>query len=126
MSVDDPFVVLAIAPTLDGAVIKRAYFAALAKTPPHVDPEGFRKLRKAYDCLTVPGSRALAFLRAPRDHEAELARWDERFGAGVKQALADSRRAQLAEHGTEQFIERVTRMRLDELVSEKRAVGVGA
>jgi hypothetical protein len=55
---EDPFVVLAIAPTADAAQVKRAYFAALKRHPPHADPAGFRRVRAAYDRLSAPGALA--------------------------------------------------------------------
>src|SRR5439155_9465721 len=48
---ESPFQVLGIAPTLDLGAVKRAYFAALTRHPPHADPEGFRRLRAAYEPL---------------------------------------------------------------------------
>ena len=37
---EGPFAVLGIAPTLDLGAVKRAYFAALPRHPPHADPAG--------------------------------------------------------------------------------------
>lgn len=119
MTTENAFVVLGIAPTIDVSLIKRAYFAALAKTPPHVDPEGFRRLRKAYDELLLPATRALAFLRAPADDQPELAHWEERFGARVRHAQAEGRRAALASKAADRFIERVSRMRLEDVLSQR-------
>lgn len=61
----DPFAVLGIAPTLDPAVVKRGYFAALTRHPPHVDPEGFRRIREAYEVLRGDGLRAAHLAAAP-------------------------------------------------------------
>lgn len=47
----DPFRTLGIEPTLDRASIKRAYFGELQRHPPHADPEGFRRIRDAYEQL---------------------------------------------------------------------------
>lgn len=65
MTQPSPFDVLGLPPTLDVAVIKRAYFAAVAASPPHGDPERFRRVREAYETLKANEGRAAAFLRAP-------------------------------------------------------------
>jgi hypothetical protein len=83
-----PFSVLGILPTLDSAVIKRAYFEQLSLHPPHKDPEGFRGLRAAYETLKQPGGLAVAHLEADLDLAAAAAPYRERFDA----ALADARR----------------------------------
>ena len=62
---DGPFAVLGVAPTLDGATVKRAYFAALARHPPHQDAEGFQRVRSAYEALSSPGALAAAYLASP-------------------------------------------------------------
>jgi hypothetical protein len=61
----DPFAILAIAPSVDINAIKRAYFSALQRCPPHLDPEGFQRIRGAYEQLTKPGGAASAFLSMP-------------------------------------------------------------
>ena len=37
---ESPFAVLDLPATPDASAVKRAYFAQLAKHPPHADPEG--------------------------------------------------------------------------------------
>ncbi len=113
---DNPFGVLGLPPTLDPARIKRAYFAALAKTPPHQDGDGFRKLRKAYEQLTQPGSLALAFLRASGDPATDIAQWEGRFLTRVNEAREASQATRLASRATEEFIGRVSRMRWDDVI----------
>lgn len=83
-----PFSVLGIAPTLDSAAIKRAYFEQLSLHPPHKDPEGFRELRAAYETLKQPAGLAAAYLGADLDVAAAAAPYRERFDA----ALAAARR----------------------------------
>lgn len=61
----DPFAVLAMTPSLDVAAIKRAYFAALQRCPPHRDPSGFQTIRAAYERLIKPGGAASALLSLP-------------------------------------------------------------
>jgi hypothetical protein len=52
----------------DAAVIKRAYRQALAKHPPDRDPEGFRRIRDAYELLCDPWARAKDLLHSPLPH----------------------------------------------------------
>jgi len=83
----DPFAVLAMAPTLDVAAIKRAYFAALQRCPPHRDPSGFQTIRGAYERLVKPGGAASAFLSIPPAAEAAaLLRLQEKWGARIDAA----------------------------------------
>ena len=49
----------------DAAVIKQAYRRALAKHPPDRDPEGFRRIRDAYELLCDPWARAKDLLHSP-------------------------------------------------------------
>lgn len=48
----------------DAAAIKDAYRRALAGHPPDTDPEGFRRIRAAYELLRDPWSRAAELLDA--------------------------------------------------------------
>jgi curved DNA-binding protein CbpA len=70
----DPFAVLGLEPTVDPAAIKQAYFAALRQHPPHTDPEGFRRVRTAYEALATAKERSRTYWLAPLDREAERAR----------------------------------------------------
>ena len=49
----------------DAAVIKQAYRRAVAKHPPDLDPEGFRRIRAAYELLRDPWARAHDMLHSP-------------------------------------------------------------
>ena len=95
MSARDPFATLGIAPTLDPVLVKRAYFTALAAHPPHRDPEGFGRVRAAYEALSSPGALGAAYLASPLDVEAELARYRERFDAALA-SVREARRAEVA------------------------------
>jgi len=114
MAEPSPFEVLQIAPTLAVGAVKRAYFAALQKHPPHSDPEGFRRLRQAYERLQRPLERAAAFALSPVDVEGEL----ERFRApeGGKLAAARERRAAAgaAQAARSAFVEEASRLTLEE------------
>jgi curved DNA-binding protein CbpA len=115
MSADDPFAVLKIAPTCDLAAIKRAYFAELVQNPPHSAPEGFRRLRAAYETLSDPHTALLAFLRAPIDTDAELAHFAQEWGARVEQAARVGREQRLAARATQTFVDRIAKMTYAEM-----------
>lgn len=60
---DDARRALALAPgETDAAAIKQAYRRAVAAHPPDVDPEGFRRVRDAYELLREPWARLEALL----------------------------------------------------------------
>lgn len=112
----DPFSVLEIPPTLDSGQVKRAYFRLLARHPPHQDPEGFRRLRQAYEELTRPGGQAVAYLRAPVDMAAELAVYEGRCGAALAEVQAAWQGAQDRQRATERLVEAVGRLAYADLV----------
>jgi curved DNA-binding protein CbpA len=87
-----PFAILGMAPTLDLGAIKRAYFTALAKHPPHRDPDGFKQIRSAYEALGSRGNAASLLLRSAIDVESELSVLRGRHDA----ALASARQASTA------------------------------
>ena len=85
MSVQEMFAVLGIGVTRDENEIRTAYRNLLVKTNPEDDPEGFKRLRGAYE-------EALAYARMPEQDDAVLeAEWMEEKGpAGeVLRQLAD-------------------------------------
>ena len=91
------FEVLRCAPTLDEGAIRRAYYAELRLHPPHQDPDGFKRLREAYEALLDPKGRSANFLAAPLDVQALLARYDAQLAeplAAAKAAMSDSARVQ--------------------------------
>jgi hypothetical protein len=70
MSILDPFDdarhALSLAPgEEDAAAIKRAYRRAVLAHPPDTDPEGFRRIRDAYELLRDPWTRLDALLVSP-------------------------------------------------------------
>ncbi len=101
---DNPYFVLGLESTLDVARIKRAYFSALSRTPPHIDPEGFRRLRAAYEALTDEKTRTLRFLQTPPDAAGELERFERTWGKRIAEARARAQREQEASRAVERFI----------------------
>jgi curved DNA-binding protein CbpA len=55
----NPFAVLGLEETADDEAVRAAYLDAVRTSPPDRDPEGFRRIREAYEAL--------------RDHERRLA-----------------------------------------------------
>ena len=103
------FHVLGIPPTLDLAAVKRAYFAATVRCPPHVDPDGFRAIRAAYEALSKPGGLAAAFMESP----PEVQQNDDLEGA-IARAAARLREERA--HGAQvaAFVARVSAMSLED------------
>jgi len=50
----DPFAVLGLEETVDDEAVRAAYVQALRTSPPDRDPEGFRRIRAAYEALREP------------------------------------------------------------------------
>lgn len=69
----DPFDVLGVTPDVDDAGLKRAYFAKVREHPPEKDPEGFQRVRAAFEALR------------DAEHRERLA--EQRGGGGVPEAL---------------------------------------
>jgi len=103
------FEILGIQPTLDPAAVKRAYFAAAQRCPPHADPDAFRAIRAAYEALSQPGALAAAFmasaLEVPQDDELE----QEIARAASRLKGARAHAAEIAA-----FVARASAMTLDE------------
>ncbi len=114
MDAPNPFDVLGIGATFDLQVIKRAYFAAIAKTPPHVDPAKFRQTRDAYELLLSDETRVLAFLRVPVKAE-EMSAFDAKWAERITAAQAASRPTTDSPEAVRRFIERLSRVELDEV-----------
>jgi hypothetical protein len=108
----DPFEALGIPPTLDLAQVKRAYFALLQRHPPHADPEGFRRVRAAYEALTAPGALGLAYATAPIAAAEELERWHQRWDAAMQQALAHHHETAARAAAIETFVATASKMAL--------------
>ncbi|KFE62426.1 J domain-containing protein [Hyalangium minutum] len=113
---EDPFVVLGLQPTLDVATIKRAYFAALARHPPHQDPQGFGRLRSAYEELTRPGGLAAAYLASPVDVRRLASEARQRFDAALQSASEKAATLRDKEEASAQFLERCSRMQWEEVL----------
>jgi curved DNA-binding protein CbpA len=73
----DPFAVLGIEETADDEAVRAAYLRALRASPPDHDPEGFRRIRAAYEALRDTESRLALRLFGP----SPLANLDELLDA---------------------------------------------
>jgi curved DNA-binding protein CbpA len=113
METADPFRVLGLDPTLDRAAIKRAYFAAVQRTPPHSDPEAFRRVRTAYEQLQSPSQVQTAYLQGPLDADAGLTRWEARFRARVDAACKEQCMQLDTARAVEFVIERCLQLRVE-------------
>jgi curved DNA-binding protein CbpA len=110
----DPFALLGLEPTLDAAAVKRAYFAALARHPPHQDAEGFQRVRGAYEALSSPGGLAAAYLASPMNVRELADEARARFDVAMQRASAAALAARAEEESLAQFLERCSRIRWDE------------
>lgn len=84
MNVQEIFSILEIDPTRDEEAIRAAYRGLLISVNPEDDPEGFKRLRAAYEA-------AMEYAAAPGDEEVSSARWLEESGpeAEFLRRLAD-------------------------------------
>lgn len=57
--------VLGVSPDDDAPAIKRAYRQLVLAHPPDADPEGFRRVRDAFELLSDPSARAREMLLRP-------------------------------------------------------------
>jgi hypothetical protein len=114
---ESPFAVLGIPATLDPGQVKRGWFRALARHPPHQDPEGFRRLRAAYEALTRPGGLAMAFAASPIDADAALARWNERFEESISRATEEARRSEADSALISRFVDATSQLAFAEALA---------
>jgi protein tyrosine phosphatase (PTP) superfamily phosphohydrolase (DUF442 family) len=114
MTTEEPFAVLGLAPTLDPAAIKSAYFTALARHPPHQDLEGFQRLRRAYEALTRPEGLAVAYLTSPVDVQKLARDARERFDAALEKAAGVALAARTGTETVARWVERCSRMSWEE------------
>jgi curved DNA-binding protein CbpA len=70
----NPFAVLGLEETADDEAVRAAYVAALRTSPPDRDPEGFRRIRAAYEALQDKERRLALrlFGPSPLDDVVEL------------------------------------------------------
>jgi curved DNA-binding protein CbpA len=70
----NPFTVLGLDETADDEAVRAAYLAAVRKSPPDRDPEGFRRIREAYEALRDQERRLALrlFGPPPLENVAEL------------------------------------------------------
>jgi curved DNA-binding protein CbpA len=111
---DDPFRALGLAPTLDAQAIRRAYFAAVQRVPPHLDPAGFRRVRTAYERLSTAEGRSAALALAPVDATEELSALRARFDAPLADAADQARAASRGHAVARRFAEHLSGLTWDE------------
>ena len=80
---------LGVSLTDDASEIKRAYRRAVAEHPPDRDPDGFRRIREAYELLSAPLKRAesMFFTREPSTAPLDLGLEPPRRGSLVEQMV---------------------------------------
>lgn len=86
MTEDSPFAVLGVTPSASDREIRSAYFVALRQHPPESDPEGFKRVRKAYEALKDQRGRLKAQLFGSLVLP-EVPPWEELLG-DVRNSLA--------------------------------------
>ncbi len=69
---DDPYKILELDRGATEAEIKQAYFAQVREHSPESDPEGFKRIRAAYEKLRSGGERAETDLFLVDDRDARL------------------------------------------------------
>jgi DnaJ-class molecular chaperone len=62
---NDPFALLGLDEAANDEMIREAYLAAIRISPPDRDPEGFRRIRDAYEQLRDPEKRLALRLFGP-------------------------------------------------------------
>ncbi|MDO8690124.1 MAG: DnaJ domain-containing protein [Dehalococcoidia bacterium] len=66
------YVTLGVAPDATGGEIRRAYLEKVREHPPERDPEGFKRVREAYEHLRSPRKRAELALLDLREGPVEF------------------------------------------------------
>lgn len=95
LEMKDPYKVLGIERQATEAEIKRAYFTLVREHPPERDPEGFKRIRAAYEQLRSERERAETDLFLIDDRQTDVDSWvlkpSERSAEpeGVETILAD-------------------------------------
>ena len=112
----DPFATLGLAPTTELGQVKRAWFSALPKHPPEADPDGFRRLRDAYEQLIRPGGLMAAYAAAPVDLAAVSAQYEARFESAIQAAASAVVERQSTSQAVQQFVERYSGQAWDEVL----------
>jgi len=69
---DNPYAVLGISRSASPEEIKRAYFDLVRKHPPERDPQGFKRIRLAYDSLKDSDKRSQTDLFLMNDPYGEF------------------------------------------------------
>ena len=119
MTPHEQFSTLGIEPTSDLAAVKAAYFARLKVHSPQRDPEGFRRLRAAYEALRAPG--ALAVACAACSGRDVVARYSMRFDAKLAEATREALAMRAGRERARLFVDTVSPLTLDEATRRFRS-----
>jgi hypothetical protein len=112
-----PFAILGISPTLDAPAIKRGYFAALHEHPPHSDPDGFRRVRQAYEELTRAGGAIAAYMTSPPEIANALLELDAGIGEEIGRLGETDAVRQRAAAAKTAIVDELSRLRLVDALS---------
>lgn len=86
---EESYQILGVPPEADFAQIKQAYFAKIKQHSPDNDPEGFKRVRKAYETLKKQqGGRKKTALRNIQAHP-DFINTPEKFCEQIEQEYRD-------------------------------------
>ncbi len=86
---DDPYKVLGLDRDAAEAEIKQAYFSLVREHSPEHDPEGFKRIRAAYEKLRSTSDRAETDLFTIDEHQARLDAPPPVAAPGIEQIKKD-------------------------------------
>jgi curved DNA-binding protein CbpA len=94
-ALESPYKILGVERTASESEIKQAYFALVREHPPERDPEGFKRIRAAYEKLRAGGERAETDLFLIEEMDAARSMENLRHGAEPPQITPDLIRSDL-------------------------------
>lgn len=93
---DNPYKTLGVERNATEAEIKQAYFSLIRQHSPETDPEGFKRIRAAYEKLRAGGERAQTDLFLIDERFSELKPEDfQRYGSDPEVPTAETIRRDL-------------------------------
>jgi curved DNA-binding protein CbpA len=95
-ALESPYKILGVERTASQSEIKQAYFALVREHPPERDPEGFKRIRAAYEKLRAGGERAETDLLLIEEMDAATSVENfQRYGAEPPEITPDLIRSDL-------------------------------